>query len=271
MAPPWTRTSVNIGGSLFLCAVSTAIGFFAFIPTDYTGVAELGWISGFGMFISFAVTITVIPALLSLLRFHAGRFTWGKESGPGGARLVERHAGKILGATACLTLASAVVLGGLRFDHNPLNLHAQDGAALTTYRELLADNDLTPWTAIMIAADAERRKTVTVKRSAAIQTWSKKWSRSRTSYPPARTRNCSSSTRWACCWATWRLAPPDPAAQTEGTRLGALRGFLREIAGNRGGRSCLREAAGQPRGVAGSTRGDGFKIRPRHGFPPARR
>ena len=48
------ETSTNIGGSLFLCAVSTAIGFFAFIPTDYTGVAELGWISGFGMFISFA-------------------------------------------------------------------------------------------------------------------------------------------------------------------------------------------------------------------------
>ena len=72
------QTSVNIGGSLFLCAVSTAIGFFAFIPTDYTGVAELGWISGFGMFISFAVTITVIPALLSLLPYHAGRFTWGK-------------------------------------------------------------------------------------------------------------------------------------------------------------------------------------------------
>ena len=47
------QTSVNVGGSLFLCAVSTAIGFFAFIPTDYTGVAELGWISGFGMFISF--------------------------------------------------------------------------------------------------------------------------------------------------------------------------------------------------------------------------
>ena len=40
------QTSANIGGSLFLCAISTAIGFFAFIPTAYTGVAELGWISG---------------------------------------------------------------------------------------------------------------------------------------------------------------------------------------------------------------------------------
>ena len=146
------QTSVNIGSSLFLCAVSTAIGFFAFIPTDYSGVAELGWISGMGMFISFLVTLTVIPALLSLLPYRPGK---QKMPVTGGARLVERHAGKILGVTALLALASTLALGGLRFDHNPLNLHARDGAALTTFRELLADNDLTPWTAIMIAADAE--------------------------------------------------------------------------------------------------------------------
>ena len=143
------KTSVNVGGSLFMCAVSTAIGFFAFIPTDYTGVAELGWISGFGMFISFVVTLTVIPALLSLLPIkpEAGRPV-------GGWRLVELHPGKILGGAAFLALASALLLAGIRFDHNPLNLHDQDGAALTTFRQLLAENDLTPWTAIMIANDA---------------------------------------------------------------------------------------------------------------------
>ena len=53
-----------------------------------------------------------------------------------------------------LALASAVLLSGIRFDHNTLNLHDQDGAALTTFRQLLADNDLTPWTGIMIADDA---------------------------------------------------------------------------------------------------------------------
>ena len=143
------KTSVNIGGSLFLCAVSTAIGFFAFIPTDYTGVAELGWISGFGMFISFVVTLTVIPALLSLLPIKPGA-----DRPVGGWRLVELHPGKLLGGAAFLALASALLLAGIRFDHNPLNLHDQDGAALTTFRQLLAENDLTPWTAIMIADDA---------------------------------------------------------------------------------------------------------------------
>ena len=143
------QTSVNVGGSLFLCAASTAIGFFAFIPTDYTGVAELGWISGFGMFISFTVTLTVIPALLSLLPVKPG-----PERPAGGCRLIELHPGKILGGASLLALASATLLSGIRFDHNTLNLHDQDGAALTTFRQLLADNDLTPWTGITIAGDA---------------------------------------------------------------------------------------------------------------------
>ena len=142
------QTSVNVGGSLFLCAASTAIGFFAFIPTDYTGVAELGWISGFGMFISFVVTLTVIPALLSLLPVKPGT-----ERPARGCRLVDLHPGKILGGASFLALGSALLLSGIRFDHNTLNLHDQDGAALTTFRQLLADNDLTPWTGIMIAAD----------------------------------------------------------------------------------------------------------------------
>ena len=216
------QTSVNIGGSLFLCAVSTAIGFFAFIPTDYTGVAELGWISGFGMFISFAVTITVIPALLSLLPYTPGASP-GKESGAGGGRLVERHAGKVLGATACLALASAVVLGGLRFDHNPLNLHAQDGAALTTYRELLADNDLTPWTAIMIAAGAEQAEgyRAALSRSGLVD----KVVTVADFIPAGQDGKLFIIDEMGLLLGDLALAPPDPATQTVGGRLEALRGF----------------------------------------------
>ena len=220
------RTSVNIGGSLFLCAVSTAIGFFAFIPTDYTGVAELGWISGFGMFISFAVTITVIPALLSLLPYTPGASP-GKESGAGGGRLVERHAGKILGATACLALASAVVLGGLRFDHNPLNLHARDGAALTTYRELLADNDLTPWTAIMIAADAEQAEgyRAALSRSGLVD----KVVTVADFIPAGQDEKLFIIDEMGLLLGDLAVAPPDPAAQTVEARLAALRGFLEKL------------------------------------------
>ena len=214
------ETSVNIGDSLFLCAVSTAIGFFAFIPTDYTGVAELGWISGAGMFVSFAVTLTVIPALLSLLpcKPDGRRAAQARVS-----NLVERHAGKILGATACVALASAVALGGLRFDHNPLNLHARDGAALNAFRELLADNDLTPWTAIAIAggeAEAERyREAFTqselVEKVVTVADF----------IPGGQDEKLFIIDEMGLLLGDLAVAPPDPAAQTGGARLAALRGF----------------------------------------------
>ena len=217
------KTSVNVGGSLFLCAASTAIGFFAFIPTDYTGVAELGWISGFGMFISFAVTLTVIPALLSLLSYKPGKV---RQAG-GGARLVERHAGKILGGAGCLALASALLLTGLRFDHNPLNLHDQDGAALGAYRELLADNDLTPWTGITIAADAAQTNSY---RAAFMQSDLVEKVLTVADFIPAdQDEKLFIIDEMGLLLGDLTVAPPDPATQTRNARLGALRGFLEKL------------------------------------------
>ena len=217
------QTSVNVGGSLFLCAISTAIGFFAFIPTDYTGVAELGWISGFGMFISFATTLTVIPALLALLPYTPG----APRASFGGARLVERHAGKILGGAGCLALASALLLTGLRFDHNPLNLHDQDGAALTAYRELLADNDLTPWTAIMIAADAEQADgyRAALSRSGLVE----KVVTAADFIPAGQDEKLFIIDELGLLLGDLGVAPPDPASQTGAARLAALRAFREKL------------------------------------------
>ena len=218
------RTSVNVGGSLFLCAVSTAIGFFAFMPTHYAGVAELGWISGMGMFISFAVTLTVMPALLSLLPYRPGK---REMPALGGARLVERHAGKILGLTALLALASALALGSLRFDHNPLNLHDQDGGALTAFRELLTDNELTPWTAIMIAADAEAaneyeaafEQSELVEKVVTVADF----------IPAEQDDKLFIIDELNLLLGDLAVVPPDPEMQTYGQHLAALRGLQQKL------------------------------------------
>ena len=52
---------------LSLAAMATAAGFLSFLPTDYKGVSELGKIAGVGMLVAFLSSITVLPALLSLL------------------------------------------------------------------------------------------------------------------------------------------------------------------------------------------------------------
>ena len=42
------RATQDVGGSLGLCAIAGAAGFFAYVPTAFAGVAELGIISGAG-------------------------------------------------------------------------------------------------------------------------------------------------------------------------------------------------------------------------------
>ena len=47
--------------------MATAAGFLSFLPTDYKGISELGEIAGVGMLVAFLSSITVLPAMLSLL------------------------------------------------------------------------------------------------------------------------------------------------------------------------------------------------------------
>jgi len=56
------RAAQEVGGFMMVCAATTSLGFFAFIPTDFLGIAELGLISGAGMFISLAVSLSLLPA-----------------------------------------------------------------------------------------------------------------------------------------------------------------------------------------------------------------
>ena len=59
--------AADTGASLVLCAATTGLAFYAFVPTEFAGVSELGIISGTGMFVSLAATLTVLPAILALM------------------------------------------------------------------------------------------------------------------------------------------------------------------------------------------------------------
>ena len=45
--------------------VTTAAGFYAFIPTTFSGVSELGLIAGTGVFFGLFVSVTLLPALVA--------------------------------------------------------------------------------------------------------------------------------------------------------------------------------------------------------------
>src|SRR5689334_19813492 len=62
------ETARRVGVQILIAALATAAGFLAFVPTDFSGVAELGLIAGIGMLIAFICTLGFLPAAITLFR-----------------------------------------------------------------------------------------------------------------------------------------------------------------------------------------------------------
>src|SRR5215469_5392810 len=56
------------GVPLALASAATAVGFSSFLPTSYQGLSELGQIAGAGMIVAFLTSITLLPALLTVIK-----------------------------------------------------------------------------------------------------------------------------------------------------------------------------------------------------------
>lgn len=166
------QTTLGVGGSLVLCATTTALGFFAFVPTAYAGVAELGLISGTGMFISLLVTLVLLPAFLCL-RGEAGV---GETRIRGEAAwryalvtLPCRHRRTVLAIAALLGLAGLALLSQLRFDTDPLNLRDPHSESVATFRELQQSDSFRPWTAVVLRPGREQATAVAAQLEALPQ------------------------------------------------------------------------------------------------------
>jgi len=154
----------DVGGALLLCAVTTGIGFYAFIPTSFLGVRELGIISGTGMFISVVASLTMLPAVLGLsgpprlFAMPTRSWRWRRV-----ARLPrERRVAVLVVAALCGALALA---GAFRvwFDDNPLDLRDPESESVQTFRELLRDPRNSPWTLDVLAPDATHARVLAAR------------------------------------------------------------------------------------------------------------
>ena len=144
--------------------MTTAIGFFAFIPTDYTGIAELGWIAGCGMFISLLCNFCLLPVLLS----------WSKtvpfqRHGTAPGNTWQQYNTAVLLAAAMLLLFAVSRLSTLHFDTNTLHLQDPDNTSVQVYQQMLADPDNTPW-AITILADSKQQADTLAEQLAQLAT-----------------------------------------------------------------------------------------------------
>lgn len=134
-----TNAARKAGGPLALAAAATALGFAAFIPTSYRGLAELGLIAGLGMIIAFAVNITLLPALLAVLNPPPERRAMGFAALAPVDRFLERRRIAVVVLTLGAVGLGAPLLYWLRFDFNPLHLQSPKAAPVATFLELRSD------------------------------------------------------------------------------------------------------------------------------------
>ena len=127
--------SVGVGPALTLSTLCAAIGFMSFVPTDYLGLAEFGIISGLGMFVALAISLTLLPALIVLLKPGPGAPAMQTED-RGFAVWVERNSRRILIVSGIAAIGSLLALPLVRLDVNPLNLQDTKAEAVRTYRDL---------------------------------------------------------------------------------------------------------------------------------------
>jgi hopanoid biosynthesis associated RND transporter like protein HpnN len=155
------------GDPLALAAAATAVGFFAFLPTSYRGLSELGLIAGCGMLIAFSCSITLVPAMLALLNPPGEAAAVGFQSLAPLDRFLQRHRIPVIAGTILIVLAGTPLLLHLPFDFNPVNLQSPDSASVVTYRQLQRNPETSGNDAEILAPSLEQAD-ATAKRLAAL-------------------------------------------------------------------------------------------------------
>ena len=149
------RSSRHIGAALALCAPTSAIAFFAFAPTKFTGMTQLGVVSGFGVLVAFIVAVTLLPAALALLPPNAGvrpkngiqdkYFSKLSIDGPWQSRVAM--------ATIGLGFLSLFLLPHVRFDADPMALRDPDAPSVQAFNLLFDDEDTQPYNLSLLLPD----------------------------------------------------------------------------------------------------------------------
>jgi hopanoid biosynthesis associated RND transporter like protein HpnN len=133
---------------LALCAAATAVGFLAFIPTPFQGMAQLGMLGAFGVLVVFLASITLVPAGIAL------------SGAPSPPRKLPRFTGGGLGArwrapatriVVTLALLSALALPFARFDADPMALRDPSAPSVRAFAWLFDDAASQPYRAAILA------------------------------------------------------------------------------------------------------------------------
>ncbi len=142
----------SVGGAIFICTLTTALGFLGFWPTDYEGLADLGVISAGGMVIAGFLAFTLLPAFFTVfgpIKPHVMPL-------PSGARLVDAliaHRRWVLGLITAAAVLALAFASQSRFDYSVLALKDPATDSMRTLRLLQRDGEATDYALLMLGED----------------------------------------------------------------------------------------------------------------------
>ncbi|MCY4343561.1 MAG: MMPL family transporter [Gammaproteobacteria bacterium] len=155
-------TTRSVGGAIFICTLTTGLGFLGFWPTDYRGLADLGIISAGGMAIAGILAVTLLPAFFAVtgpIKPHVLPL-------PSGQRMVEALIANrrlVLGLIIVTALMALALASQSRFDYSVLALKDPATDSMRTLRRLQRDGEATDYALLLLGKDAQ-----TIERLAAL-------------------------------------------------------------------------------------------------------
>ena len=158
------NTAAGTGGAISLCALSSAIGFASFIPTEYRGLAALGIIAAGGMLFSLIASFTVFPAVLALMGPPShydrdkGGIAWRSQPA------IARHSRAIVATAGVLALVTTIIAARhLTFDFSTLAMKDPDAEGMITLGELHEQEIVTDYSLTALAPDRESAEALATK------------------------------------------------------------------------------------------------------------
>jgi hopanoid biosynthesis associated RND transporter like protein HpnN len=128
-----------VGIPLSLAAGAAAAGFLSFTPTAYKGLAQLGFIAGFGMVVAYVLSLTLLPALIRVFKAPVEPKTLALPALASTDAFLKRHRFWVIGITTLIVLAGLPALTRLHFNFDPLALENQSSPALRSLFRLAKD------------------------------------------------------------------------------------------------------------------------------------
>jgi uncharacterized protein len=139
------QNASRVGVQILVAACATSAGFLGFVPTSFSGVAELGLIAGVGMLIAFACTLGFLPAMITLCRPRGEAVVVGfRRLAPLDAA-VARHRRPILIVFVVLAAVAIALSPRLAFDSDPLHTKNPNTEAMRTLYDLMDDPVTNPY------------------------------------------------------------------------------------------------------------------------------